>query len=40
MRFLFRQENVGPNNWKIKEDIIKAYFELCKATGQEDPQND
>jgi len=36
MKFLFREEEAKPEHWKMKEDIVKAYFELCKV-GMREP---
>tara|TARA_Y100000004_G_scaffold167129_1_gene199447 strand:+ start:1324 stop:1512 length:189 start_codon:yes stop_codon:yes gene_type:complete len=35
MKFLFREEEAKPEHWKMKEDIVKAYFELCKVQFRE-----
>ena len=33
MKFLFREEET--KYWKVKENIVRAYFELCKVQFRE-----
>jgi len=30
MKFLFREENVGPSNWTNRKNIVNRYFDIEK----------